>query len=91
MITNYYLKFLSIFNLGKKYFGRQRADIKAIRRKRAEFYAQAWKDAAAQTGSTIEALGGGFFKICNGSTCLMVFEQYTPLVDRVTERLIVDK
>ena len=91
MIANCYIKIFSFVNLGRRYFRRQKSDLQAISRKRAKFYARAWEDAAAQTGSSIEALGSGFFRIFNGSNSILVFEQYTQLVDRVTERLIVDK
>jgi len=91
MIINNYLNLLSFFNLGKRYLRTQRADEQAIRRKKAEFYAQAWEDAAAQTGSTIESLGAGIFKITNGVHSILVYQQHTQLVDSVTERLIVDR
>ena len=74
-----------------RYFRTQRADVQAIKRKKSEFYAQTWQYAAAQTGSTIELLGAGIFKITNGIRSIHVYEQYTQLVDSVTDRLIVNK
>lgn len=90
-MQNLFLDALSFLHLGQRYLRTLQADRKAIKRNRSEYYAQAWKDAAAQTGSTIEALGDGIFRITNGAHRVLVYEQYTPQVDAVGYRLIVNK
>jgi cyanophycin synthetase len=82
---------LSVFYLGQRYLRTLQADRKAIRRNRSKYYTQAWEEAASQTGSTIESLGDGIFKITNNAKSVLVYEQYTPLVDSVGFRLIVNK
>ncbi len=91
MIINKFLSAVSVFHLGRRYLRTLQADLKAIKRNRSEYYTQAWEDAAAQTGSTIESLGDGIFKITNNAHSVLVYEQYTPLVDSVGFRLIVNK
>ena len=91
MIINKVLNVVSTLNLGRRFLRFHNPDIKAIKRNRAAFYAQAWENAAAQTGSTIEPLGRGIFRISNGSHSVQVFEQQTPLGNSVTDKLIVNK
>ena len=91
MLLEKYLNMLSMFNLGLRYLRTQRADVKAIKRNRAAFYTQTWEYAAAQTGSTIELLGAGIFKITNGGRNVLVYEQNTQLGDSVTDQLIGNK
>lgn len=91
MLTKKYLDAVSFFNLGLRYLRTKQTDRKTIKRKRADYYAQAWKDAAAQTGSTIESLGTGIFKITKDGHSVFVHEQYTQLGDSVTDRLILNK
>ncbi len=91
MILNKFLDALAFFHLGQRYLRTLQTDRKAIKRNRVDYYAQAWKDAAAQTGSAIEAMGNGIFRITNGNHSVLVFEQYTPLTDAVGYRLIVNK
>jgi len=93
VILNGFLNTLTIFNLGQRFLRGQWADPdkRAIKRHRSEFYAQAWEDAAAQTGSTIESLGEGIFRITNGGNGFVVYQHYTPLIDAAVERLILNK
>jgi glutathione synthase/RimK-type ligase-like ATP-grasp enzyme len=85
------ISILTIPNLAKRYFRSQREDVRKIKRIKADFYEQMWKDAAAQTGSTIEALGYGIFKITKNGKSLLVQQQYTQWGDAVTDRLIANK
>ena len=91
MLLNKFLNIVAFFHLGKRYLRTLQRDRNAMKSKRSEYYAQVWKDAAVQTGSTIEPLGNGIFKIANGGHSVLVFEQYTPLTDAVGYRLIVNK
>jgi len=93
VILNGFLNTLTIFYLGQRFLRGQWADPdkRAIKRHRSEFYAQAWEDAATQTNSTIEQLGGGFFRITNGGNSFVVYQHYTPLIDPAVERLILNK
>lgn len=93
MILNGFLNTLTIFYLGQRFLRGQWADPdkRAIKRHRSEYYAQAWEDAATQTNSTIELLGGGIFRITNGGNSFVVYQHYTPLIDPAVERLILNK
>ena len=91
MILKKILQLLSVFHLGQRYLRTLQADRKAIQRNRSEYYAKAWEEAAAQTNSTIESLGDGIFRISNNTHSVLVYEQYTPFVDSVGYRLIVNK
>lgn len=93
VILNGLLNTLTILNLGQRFLRGQWADPdkRAIRRHRSEFYAKAWEGAAAQTGSTIELLGEGIFRITNGGSSFVVYQHYTPLIDAAVERLILNK
>ncbi|MEM7343972.1 MAG: hypothetical protein AAF485_06995 [Chloroflexota bacterium] len=62
-----------------------------MKRNRAAFYAHAWKEAAAQTDSTIESLGAEIFEITKGEHTVRVYEQHTQLGDSVTNRLLEHK
>ncbi len=93
MILSKFLSALSVFYLGQRYLRGHRADPdkRTIRRHRSEFYAQAWEDAAAKTGSAIEPLSNGIFKITNSGKSFVVYQHYTPLIDAAVERLISNK
>jgi cyanophycin synthetase len=78
-------------NLAKRYFRSQREDVRKIKRIKADFYERMWKDAAARTGSAIEPLGYGIFKITKNGKSLLVQQQYTQWGDAVTDRLIANK
>ena len=91
MVINTCLNLLTIYNFGRRYLRSKRADIKSIKRNRSEFYVEAWEYAAAMTGSTIESLGSGIFKITKGERSVLVCEQNTQLGDSVTDQLISNK
>ena len=91
MIINKFISALAVFHLGQRYLRTLNSDRKAIKRNRSEYYANAWKDAALQTGSSIDSLGDGIFKISKNNHSVLVYEQYTPLMDPVAFRLIVNK
>jgi len=91
VILNKLLAIQATFHLGQRYLRTLKAERKAIKRNRADYYARAWEEAAIQTGSKIESLGDGIFKITNKSHSVLVYEQYSPLVDPVGYRLIVNK
>lgn len=93
MILHKSLNALSIYYLSLRYLRGQWAnpDRRIIKQHRSEFYANAWKDAAYQTGSDIESLDNGIFRISNGDVRFAVYQHYTPLIDPALERLILNK
>ena len=93
MIQKKFVNGLLIYYLILRYFRGQWAnpDRRIIKQHRAEFYANAWKDAANQTGSDIEMLDDGIFRITNGDVSFAVYQHYTPLIDPALERLILNK
>lgn len=78
----------STVNLGRRFIRTKSRQRRAVRANRAAYYLEAWTDAALRTGSTIEPLGGGLFRISNAGRNVIVSEQLTPLNDAVTDRLI---
>jgi D-alanine-D-alanine ligase-like ATP-grasp enzyme len=91
MVLNKLFDVVAFFHLGQRYLRTLQRDRNAIKCNRAEYYARVWEDAAAQTGSTIELLGNGIFKITNNGHSVLVFEQYTPFTDFVGYQLVVNK
>ena len=91
MLLSTYIKLESVIGLGLRYLKTRRRDVRAIRRIKGEYYAQTWAAAAEQTGAVIDSLGSGIFKITKGRYSMLVYHQYTPFADSVTERLIADK
>ena len=91
MVLNKLFDVVAFFHLGQRYLRTLQHDRNAIKCKRAEFYTRVWEDAATRTGSTIESLGDGIFKITNGGHSVLVFEQYTPFTEFVGYQLVVNK
>jgi len=59
----------------------------ALANHRRAFYEKAWRDAAAQLGCSITALGSDIFEIQRGQRKVRVCLNYSPLDDSVTLRL----
>lgn len=75
----------------KGMFCKQRTQSRAAKAYRAEFYEEAWREAAGELGATVEALAKGILEIRCGAVCTRVHNNYTALDDPVTLRAALNK
>lgn len=75
----------------KGMFGKERAQSRAAKAHRAQFYEQAWREAAGELGATVEALAKGILEIRCGGVSTRVHNNYTALDDPVTLRVSLNK
>lgn len=75
----------------KGMFGKERAQSRAAKAHRAQFYEEAWREAAGELGATVEALAKGTLEIRCGGVFTRVHNNYTALDDPVTLRVSLNK
>ena len=85
------LECLAAFGVLRSLWRRTRPSVRRAKAQRAQFYREAWEDAAKRQGASVQRLTDDLLEIRRGDHRVRVFRNYTPLDDPITLRLAGDK